>query len=154
MCWQSNSIEQLISDGKFKIFKICQIKSDSIIRSYYFDKFKYDLNKQYKTDIVIKKKEDFSKRSLFLNNPSEYYGFNGFHSYLNTCKCYEFGGVLLVYDTPEIILDEYSKEHYNLIMVEGYIPEGSIYCINKHKEIISNSIVLTKIKVNYCKLST
>ena len=157
MCWKSNSIKQLISDGKFKIFKICQIKSNNIIQSYYFDKFKYDLNKQYKTDTVIMKKEDFdfSKRTLNpLEYSSEYYGFNGFHSYLNTCKCYELDGVLLVYDTPEIILDLYSKEYYNLIMVEGYIPEGSTYYINEHKEIISNSIVLTKIKVNYYKLNT
>ena len=147
MCWKSNSIKQLISDGKFKIFKVCKIESNNIIQSYFFDSFKYDLNKQYKTDIVIKKKEDFPKKTLYLNGNSEYYGFNGFHSYLDTCECYEYSGALLVYDISEKIVGVYSKEYYNLVIVEGYIPEGSICYINEHQEIISDSIVLTKIKV-------
>lgn len=53
---------------------------------------------------------------------------HGFHSYATECELQNF-------------VHMYND---NLYLVSGYIPKGSVYYINTHYEIVSNSIVLTE----------
>ena len=83
MCWQSNTAKKHISDGKVKVFKVCIINPKDEIRSYYFSAFKYELDKQYNQNIVLKTKDDLGMKHL--PKQKKYLGFKGFHSYLDGC---------------------------------------------------------------------
>ena len=61
---------------------------------------------------------------------------HGFHSYAKECELQNF-------------VHMYND---NLYLVSGYIPKGSVYYINTHYEIVSNSIVLTKCHKLFTKL--
>lgn len=146
MCWQSNTAKKHISDGKVKVFKVCIINPKDEIRSYYFSAFKYELDKQYKQDIVLYMKDDLGMKNRA--NQPKYLGFKGFHSYLDGCALIKEKNLLFVRPTPKsrLSIGLYDMDTYCLAIVEGYIPEGVAYYINRHKEIISESIVLTNIK--------
>lgn len=146
MCWQSNTAKKHISDGKVKVFKVCVINSKDEIRSYYFSAFKYELNKQYNQDIVLRTKDDLGMKHI--DKQKKYLGFKGFHSYLDGCALIKEKNLLFVRTTPKgrLSIGLYDMDAFCLAIVEGYIPEGVAYYINRHKEIISESIVLTNIK--------
>ena len=78
----------------------------------------------------------------------------GFHSYI-TCKINPFVGtsvtrywirVTSINSTLHITLDLKEQSYY---LGKFIIPKGATYCINKHHEVVSDSIVYTG---NYIKL--
>ena len=153
MCWESNKLKKLVSDGTVKIFKICKTTSKyNIVNSYYHEDFGYMLNTEYHTKINIQSMWDYP---LFR-------GYNGFHSYLKTkCKTERYFNYIRIfipsvwpkYDAYKDISTKKIIETYSAlfcgstVVVEGYIPKGATYYINENYEIISDGIVLTKIKV-------
>ena len=153
MCWISDKLEPLVSDGNVKVFKICGQTKDSSLYGFFRHTFKYALNKIFKTKISID-----SKGLSF-----RYMGNEGFHSYSNDhCMWllhrYEFiksskpeSIDVFAKINGERIIGSYSTNGFycfyfvSIVLVEGYIPKGSRYYINENGEIISDSIVLTNI---------
>jgi len=123
-----------ISDGHVKVFKICNYISDRkkiVITGYFYRLFEYKLRRKYKTQLGI----DY----LFYNRV-----FEGFHSY-SPDICHAENEVLhkVIRLKDNTVIGVYGRES---VVVEGYIPKGGIYYVNEQGEIVSDSIVLTKIK--------
>ena len=146
MCWISKELKPLTSDGNVKVFKVCKFKKNTLC-GYWYDSFKYKLNKEYQTKITI----EFNLLHDF------YEGTTGFHSYdASLCKVKlrnYVGIILLVYKCGENYVDKLNFPSYSLsllsettsCLVEGYIPKGAQYHVNEYGEIISNKLVLEKI---------
>ena len=139
MCWQSNSKNMQISDGNVKVKKICRFVNGNLC-GYFYKDFTYALNTEYHDLLLV----------LYLDLEHAYVGTKGFHSY-SADKCQ----ILYNQETRlfEIWKDSYSTMFNTFInfkktvvVVEGYIPKGGVYHINEDGEIISNSIVLTRIQ--------
>lgn len=139
MCWISNKCNPLVSDGNVKIIKICGQKENSRLCGYFRTSFNYNLNFTYKTEVKI--------HQAYFDN--EYFGHEGFHCY-SADKCtWEIDikkriikiNALTYFASYPIDYADFS----NVVIVEGYIPKGTVYYSNMDGEIISNSIVLTKI---------
>jgi len=159
MCWESNKLKKLVSDGTVKIFKICKTTlkfNKNIVNSYYFEDFCYALNTEYHTKINIQSMWDYP---LFR-------GYNGFHSYLKKkCKTERYSNDIRIFiprvwpkfdaykDFPtKKIIETYSAFFcdplgLSTVVVDGYIPKGATYYINENYEIISDGMVLTNIKL-------
>lgn len=150
MCWISEKLEPLVSDGNVKVFKICGETNDSCLCGFFRYSFKYVLNKTFKTKIIIDK--NFSTVT--------YIGNEGFHSYSQkhcmwmlrnspyTTYRISYIDVYTKFNSERLI-GSYAANTFNdfgsTILVEGYIPKGGLYYINEIGEIISDSIVLTNI---------
>ena len=143
MCWESDTKKKHIAKEKIPIFKIGYLR-DNKIYSLYYD-FIYELNKQYNVNSI----ECDTIINIFQS--CIYSIKNGFHSYdidctinINFQDIYGCFRPILNIKNKDIILDTvYNDTIEDLIKINGYIPKGSIYFINKNKEIASNSIVLT-----------
>ena len=143
MCWESKKLKQLVSDGKVKVFKVCHI-DDGYLCGFYYHGFKYELNTEYTARI-----------NMIDHSPFMYYGYEGFHSYSkDEChtKIYyqsevDALQVVGVYNNDSTrVIDGYTGYYKNdFAIVEGYLPEGTIYYVNEFGEIISDKIVLTTI---------
>jgi len=151
MCWISDELKPITSDGTVRIFKIC-LKIKGKLCGYWFDSFIYELNKEYNTEMDISYHKGIQK----------YIGYQGFHSYDATqCKVHKFidreynkvrlsslrfgGTYMKSYNIAHYtIADSIDSDEY-AFLIEGYLPKGTQYHVNRHGEIISNKIVLTKI---------
>lgn len=145
MCWLSETNIPLESDGTVKFIKVCGVENGQL-RAYWHDSFKYELNQQPSViNVPI----------LFDPQHQRYFGKQGFHCYdANTCKIRVSRHLdicsmeVLCDNIPDCIgnyLMESSVHGCVACLVEGYLPKGAIYHVNKRGEIISNAIVLTKI---------
>jgi len=143
MCWVSKECKPLVSDGNVKVIKICGQKANSLLFGYFRTLFSYHLNLTYKTEVKIHK-------PYFAN---EFYGREGFHCY-SADKCTWKSDVknrvikIGTYSDTLTYFASYPIDYANfsnVVIAEGYIPKGTVYYINMDGEIISNSIVLTKI---------
>ena len=145
MCWQSyKSSGKRISDGKVKVFKVCKKIDNDSVKAYFYSDFIYQMNQLYTTHMSVKCVVE-----------DGYIGTNGFHSY-SAKECVhritresiqkaKFKYIdVLKYGLVNI--QEYFGSNEEIVVVEGYIPEGTAYCINNNGEIISDAIVLTRIK--------
>jgi len=141
MCWTSNKLQPLISDGNVKVRKVCKIDNGKIY-SYFFQNFQYELGKEYQSEIYI---------SIRKGKQNYYYGYTGFHSYsADNCSIgiyTNFHGVsrfrVRCHTLQNCVLHTF-EDTCNCAVFEGYIPKGKKYYVNTVGEIISESIVLTK----------
>lgn len=159
MCWSSNELKPMVSDGNFKIRKICQIKGQKFY-SYYYSDFNYRLGKKY----TIKKLDlrDNSKKQVYCISVLEhdeklprYVGYDGFHSYAeNMCifhKDYtdsKGNYSIHVYTPEDELISTFSSSlvaPLHCAVFEGYIPKGAIYYVNDRGEVYSNAIVITQV---------
>ena len=148
MCWTAKELNKCVSDGNVYIFKVCKI-IDGKICGFYYQEFKYTLYKKYTTQIFFQKNFGYNRLNGF--SWQEFYGYNGFHSYSKTNRkiaaCAACLDCLGVYYNDDIQRFDVYNGHYNkdFVIVEGYLPKGTIYYENEYGEIISDSIVLTNI---------
>ena len=120
MCWIGNTKDKKIAEKNIPIIKICFKKAGKIISLIY--NFEYVLNKVYTTKLITEFPSTIN---------------HGFHSYAKECELQNF---VYIYNDNLYLVSRYIP----IYLVNGYIPKGSIYYINTHYEIVSNSIVLTK----------
>jgi len=147
MCWESKELKLLVSDGNVKVFKICLVSENGNNYFSYLYQFKYILNKEYHTELNIKK----------AINGGQNYGNEGFHSYsAEHCKAENGWCDMMTHGAMSVqpksvkslkILDIYfvRRNKLPLALINGYIPKGAKYAINADGEIISDSIVLTDV---------
>lgn len=142
MCWSSNELNPLISDGNVKVIKVCKIINGKIC-GYFFQNFQYELGKEYQSEIYI-----FPQNGV----KSYYFGSTGLHSYsADKCTIGIYTNCLGSYHfqarchaLQNCIVHTFGEATCNCAVFEGYIPKGKTYYINRVGEIISESIVLTK----------
>lgn len=138
MCLITEQIEPFIAQENIEIRKLCKIINNEIYN--YFDSwfFKYELNILYKTDMVANNIPENSfdlavdgaynlTRKFFREEASKLTNVHeGFHSILKDCESRNW---------------LFRRKTY----VEGIVPKGSLYYLDKTGLIVSNQIILTKI---------
>jgi len=154
MCWKSSKLNEQISDGNVEVFKICLTGENNNICSYFFNDFKYQLNKKYETIIKV------GRTAIHPYATDLYRGDNGFHSYSASCSMEKIGIYsgffkpvfhprIAIYSSKHIYLYTYEAPLRTMVTVKGYIPKGAKYYINGNDEIISEAIVLTEIQETF-----
>lgn len=134
MCWIADKMNKQISDGHVKVLKICNYyirdRKKRVITGYFYPLFEYKLRRKYKTQLGI----NYLYNSVF----------EGFHSY-SPDICHAENEVLhkVIRLKDNTIIGVYGRDS---VVVDGYIPKGGIYYVNEQGEIVSDSIVLTKIQ--------
>ena len=146
MCWMSNKLKPLVSDGNVKIYKVCR---NNIIPylyyGYYYNSFCYKLQHVYKTQISIAKH--------IVLDVGVYVGDEGFHSYSQKKCKWKLDNTTTIEPSILIYNDIFHLHYINddstefifgkVVLLEGYIPQGATYYENDEGEIISDSIILT-----------
>jgi len=143
MCWESKELKLLVSDGNVKVFKICLVSENGNNYFSYLYRFKYILNKEYHTELNIKK----------VITGGLNYGNEGFHSYsAEHCKAENGWSDMMTHYAMSVLSKNRNigiyfvrRNKLPLALINGYIPKGAKYAINADGEIISDSIVLTDV---------
>ena len=121
MCWYGNEVP-LIAEKDIPVIKI--LKND---RRSPFMKMPYELEKVYKTEILVYKFRRASDVEIS----------NGFHCYDCDCSLLRRMDILFVRSKwLRIVLQSY----LDAIPYKGIIPKGTKYFINKYGEIVTESI--------------
>lgn len=140
MCWSTTKRKHIrahTADENVPIFKICNMPSPLEICAYYMYT-RYHLCTLYEIPEIEVERAERTDTGEF-----QYEIHKGFHSYSDECKAF----YNLVYNCI-IVMTPCTNVHYfssDVVLVEGYIPKGSIYYKNSRGEIVSNKIVLTRI---------
>lgn len=147
MCWNSRNAIAKIADNDIECFKIVLLYRHNTICSYY-QEFKYELNKLYKTELNVTK-----YRSGFTSI------LQGFHSYSNELEydiiTYNMIPLIKVFNNKtNNILQSYiihsTLSNKNIltktVIANCIIPKGSVYYINKSEEIVSDQLIIKSIK--------
>ena len=150
MCWIGTKTDKKIADRDIPVSKIVYKKNNEFYSVYHH--FKYELNKVYKTDLTC--------CDCWAN--SEYVTISiGFHCWkANT-------NIPTLTNTYYIISSNWTgnckyiglisinakilPECYDIAIIEGIIPKGSIYYINDMDDIVSESVMFTK-QLKYIKV--
>lgn len=118
MCWCSNKkISPKISKKDISVFKICKKSYDNKHVESKYQHFTYELGKLYTENV-----------NPYISYEGNQVIIEAFHSYDICLKT--MSGIMKSFDE---------------IIVEGIIPKGATYYLNKFGEIASNQIILKKI---------
>lgn len=145
MCWESRSFNPQIAEKDIPIFKICRIDQigPDFVEAIFFRRH-YKLGKvYYSNDCPFSPIEGTGEYTFLV--------YKAFHSYHPDMD-------LIIKNVSEGIfcferhLNLYYNNNYtfrytalnNRVIVEGYIPKGTRYCLNEYGEYISDSICLEK----------
>ena len=158
MCWTAIETKDKIekyADVDIPIYKVLVKKNHRLFKNRYeapYVKFRYKLNKTYKTNIVVNKDGNYSINKAFhsfdANFVSEKDSYETITHIINpkdkTIK--KSNGYVIVFsnliDCYEIGRKEFKNKKY--VLMKGYIPKGSCYYENKWGIIASSSIVITE----------
>ena len=148
MCWNSKDVIAKIADNDIECFKIVLQDGSNTIYSYY-QEFKYELNKLYKTELNFIKHRSLGYTSIL----------QGFHSYSNELKYdityYNLIPLIKVFNdktdnTFQAYMVHSTLSNKNIlaksVIANCIIPKGSTYYVNEHGEIVSNQIIIKSIK--------
>lgn len=145
MCWIAYTDEDHApklkkADKDIPIFKVCLLRNNASVQSY-FKYFDYQLGVEYTqpNNLIIEDGQYCYK--LY----KTFQVHEGFHSYANECyvDCNE-GTINVHLLDRELGVDTYKSLFHKTIVVEGHIPKGSNYLLNRAGHYVSDRIVLTK----------
>ena len=159
MCWTAIETKDKIekyADVDIPIYKVLVKKNHRLFKNRYeapYVKFRYKLNKTYKTDIDVVNYNDICSinqafHSFDANFVSEKDSYETITNIINPKNktITKSSGYVIVFsnliDCYEIGRKEYKNKNY--VLMKGYIPKGSCYYENKWGIIASSSIVITE----------
>ena len=149
MCWIGENIERIAKEDIpcFKIVRKTEAKD--VVESVYMHKC-YQLNKLYELEDVIIPELGYN----YNGRPCGIY--RGFHSYnsdvtvrITNDDVTPIYFVVYSGDIAPRMLDSFFIAIDNLCKVEGIIPKGSTYYLNRQGEYVSNKIKLLRIEQRY-----
>ena len=146
MCWESKSFNPQIAERDIPIFKVCRMDEieQNYVESVFFRRY-YELGKVYTNDSSFTSTEEGTGEYKFLVRKA----FHSYHPDIELAIKNESEGIFRF----ERHLTLYYNNNYtfryttlsNRVIVEGYIPKGTRYCLNEDGEYISDSICLEKV---------
>ena len=150
MCWIGTKTDKKIADRDIPVSKIVYKKDNEFYSVYHH--FKYELHKTYKTTLtgcdcwayvdLLTISTGFHCWRANINTPTitnNYYIIDS-----NWTDHYKYIGI-------NSIIARILPEHYDLAIIEGIIPKGSMYYINNIDDIVSESVMFTK-QLKYIKV--
>lgn len=140
MCWLSSEaipVVQNTGEDKILIYKVLR-KSINSNRLYaYYRCTPYELNRLYEVEIENPRKVNLDYSAIN----------KGLHCYSSKCIARQINDGITIYEEGKRrICMIYEDDFPDLAVVaEGYIPPNTDYYINKHNEIVTSKLILTKV---------
>lgn len=136
MCWINTKAEKQIAEKDIKVFKLGETHEDLFCSMYIG--FKYQLNQLYTSCIDIE----------FQDYSGSFVGSQGFHSYDPSIVHLEIREDVIsrwaVYAGQRML--DFDTGDANYVKAECIIPKGAEYYENEHGEIVSNQIIIKRLK--------
>lgn len=136
MCWLSSEVPVVQNTGEDKvlIYKVLRRNINSNSLYAYYRCTPYELNRLYEVEIDKPKKVNYSTID------------KGLHCYSSKCVARQINDGIAIYEDGKRPIRMYKDDLPDLAVVaEGYIPPNTDYYINKHNEIVTSKLILTKV---------
>ncbi len=140
MCWLSSEaipVVQNTGEDKVLIYKVLRRNINSNSLYAYYRCTPYELNRLYEVEMENPRKVNLDYSAIN----------RGLHCYSSKCVARQIDDGIAIYeDGKRPIRMIYEDDFPDLAVVaEGYIPPNTCYYINKHNEIVTSKLILTKL---------